>query len=89
MNEYTREDIESFLGQANLDLGSGKYSGDDMIPDYAKAVLIGKQLQADLQRHYEALEECRDTLVLCMLIDKSGQAKEAVGTADEILEGAK
>lgn len=33
----------------------------------------------------KALQECRDTLALCTMLDKSGQAEKAVNMADEII----
>lgn len=49
--KYTPKDIKQFLVAANSDLGLNKYKGDEMIPDYCKAVLIGFQLQAELDKH--------------------------------------
>lgn len=58
MINYTAEHISTFLRAANADLGSNKYTGDQMIPDYCKAVIIGKQLQdelADIKQENEHL----------------------------------
>ena len=57
---YTQKRISEFLKAANRDLGDGKYTGDQMIPDYCMAVNIGKQLQAqllDLRGENEKLKE--------------------------------
>jgi len=43
-------------------LGSNKYSGDDMIPDYCKFVIIGQQLQEEnknLQIEIKTLKESK------------------------------
>jgi len=49
MIKYTDEEIAKFLKDANWDLGSNKYSGDQMIPDYCKAVIIGQQLLKEVK----------------------------------------
>ncbi len=54
---YTEKEIFEFLKAANKDLGSDEYSGDEMIPDYCKAVIIGKQLQAENKRLRKAIED--------------------------------
>ena len=46
---YTGKEITGFLKAANSDLGSGKYSGDEILPDYCKAVIIGEQLQIEIE----------------------------------------
>lgn len=51
MNKYTIKEIEDFLKAANKDLGSNKYSGKDMIPDYCKAVIIAQQLLKRLEEN--------------------------------------
>ena len=48
MADYKEEDIREFLIQANSDVGCGKYKGDEMTPDYCKAILIAQQLQRQL-----------------------------------------
>ncbi len=61
---YTQKRISEFLKAANRDLGDGKYTGDQMIPDYCMAVNIGKQLQAqllDLRGANEKTEEVNIT----------------------------
>ena len=50
MTTYSTKEITEFLKAANRDLGASKYKGDEMIPDYCKAVNIGKQLQAENER---------------------------------------
>ena len=52
---YSTKRIAEFLKAANRDLGDGKYTGYQMIPDYCMAVNIGKQLQAKVERLKEAL----------------------------------
>ena len=42
MIAYTDKEIIEFLKAANRNLGSGKYGGDNMMPDYAKSVIIGQ-----------------------------------------------
>lgn len=56
MADYTDKQISEFLMAANSDLGSNKYKGDDMIPDYAKTVIIGQQLQAKVRDGQKILD---------------------------------
>ncbi len=46
MTDYAGKEVTEFLEAANRDLGSGKYKASQVMQDYAKAVIIGKQLQA-------------------------------------------
>jgi len=71
MANYTAKKIAEFLEAANSDLGSNKYKGDDMIPDYAKAVIIGQQLQKQLASAQGALKE-RTKDEIHALIEKYG-----------------
>ncbi len=57
MSDYTQKRITEFLKAANSDLGSQKYKGDQMIPDYCMAVQIGQQLQAQLVRTVEVIKK--------------------------------
>ncbi len=60
MRKYTANEISTFLPAANADLGSNKYTGDQMIPDYCKAVIIGQQLQDELDKALKALRNLHD-----------------------------
>ncbi|KKL80983.1 hypothetical protein LCGC14_1999290 [marine sediment metagenome] len=62
MSKYTANEISTFLRAANADLGSNKYTGDQMIPDYCKAVIIGQQLQAELDTANKENKRLRDRL---------------------------
>lgn len=65
--KYTEEETDAFLRQANRDLGSGKYGSKQMIQDYARAVIVGKQLlkeskelRAQLKKFEEIEEDRKD-----------------------------
>ena len=53
---YSDKEITEILEAANKDLDSGKYEAYQLIEDYAKAVIVGKQLQAENKELREALE---------------------------------
>ena len=48
-----------------------------------------KELRAKRDALRKALKDCRDTLVLCTLIDKSGQAQKSALLAEQALKGVK
>ena len=73
---YTQEQITEFLRAANRDLGSGKYTGDDMIPDYCKAVNIGMQLQTDLADKQVEIDTLRLSVKNAKLEAKLFSSKE-------------
>ncbi len=62
MSDYTDKEIADFVKAANSDLGSGKYSGDETIPDYCKAVNICQQLQATIAKQAEEIKRYRKVL---------------------------
>ena len=47
---------------------------------------IIRQLEAEIKRLRRVLGNCRDTLILCELIDKSGQAKASADMAEQVLK---
>ena len=62
--------------------------GRDLMVGCEKAYEAGKaELQAENKRLKKALGDCRDTLILCELIDKSGQAKASADMAEQVLKG--
>ncbi len=54
--KYTDKEIEDFLRAANWDLGSGKYKSKDLIQDYARSVIIGKQLLKENRQLKELID---------------------------------
>jgi len=59
MGDYTSKEIGEFLRAANRDLGSGNYTGNQVLADYAKTIIIAKQLQAEIEDLKELLHEHR------------------------------
>jgi len=50
MAVYTPQEIAEFLKAANRDLGHPQYEPPELKADYAKAVIIALQLQAENKR---------------------------------------
>lgn len=60
--DYTKDEIDEFLRAANSDLGTKKYIGQQMIPDYAKAVIIGQQQQSHVNRLEDENRQWQETV---------------------------
>ena len=95
MSEYPTEEIDIFLRAANSNLGLRKYSGDDMIPDYCKAVNIGKQLSAQLSalrtendKLREAAERCLQPIRDAILFIPTGSTRNQLTVANILLRAA-
>lgn len=48
---YTIKEIEDFTKSANRDLGNPKYKPNDLIADYARAIIIIQQLLAEIKEN--------------------------------------
>lgn len=60
MSSYTDKEVEDFLSIANWHLGSGEYSKNkksDLLQDFCKAIMIGKQIQMENQGLKKLIEE--------------------------------
>ena len=84
--KYTAKDIARFLQAANHDLALGKYKAKDMIPDYCKAVLIGFQLQAQLDKAINVLRNLHDEQNGPPLFRREKQWQAAMDKAEEVLK---
>lgn len=58
------------------------------IPINSEQEKANAQLIAAAPELLEALQDCKDTLLLCTLIDKSGQAKESFELAELVINKA-
>ena len=83
---YTPERIKEFLIAANSDLGSGKYTGAEMIPDYCMAVKIGQQLQAALDKAKGLLQDALPNIE-CKHANQSGLITEIGIFLQDLPEG--
>ena len=89
MTEYSKEDINSFLIQANRDVGSHKYKGDQMIPDYCKCILIAQQLEKQLKQKEELkeqLDKCPKCNAKIAPISKAVDGDVTVFECDSVLD---
>jgi hypothetical protein len=60
---YTPKEIEDFIRAANWDLGSGKYKSMDVIPDYAKAVIICQEQAEQIKAKDKAYNELEQNVI--------------------------
>jgi len=81
LKERTKEEVQALVEK----YGDPQYKTSELA--LYDVISVAQQLKAENKKLRQVLKDSRDVLILCTLIDKSGQAQQMVDIIEQVLKG--